>query len=67
MWAHLVCRQKLDDGQSRPTAADQHTTYADQAGSDQEDFKPTLQSDDAQYLRKRKLHMDSLFDGAADS
>ena len=67
MFAHLDCRQKLDDGQTRPTPADQHlTAYADQAGSDHEDFKPTLQSDDAHYLRKRKLHMDSLLDGVAD-
>lgn len=66
-YAYVVCRQKLDDGQARPTPADQHlTAYADQAGSDSEDFKPSLQSDDAHYLRKRKLHMDSLLDCVAD-
>jgi len=62
------CRQKLDDGQTQPTPAGQQLrTYTDKAGSGDDDFKPTLLSDDARYLRKRKLHMDSMLESAADS
>lgn len=56
-------RQKIGDNQEQATAASQHSA---QGGSDDESFKPTLQSSDAQYLRKRKLHMDSMFDSAGD-
>ena len=56
-------RQKIGDDQAQATTVSQHSG---QAGSDDESFKPTLQSSDAQYLRKRKLHMDSMFDSAVD-
>ncbi|DBB14813.1 hypothetical protein WJX82_002302 [Trebouxia sp. C0006] len=63
-----VKRQKLGDGQSQLTPAGQQLrTYTDKAGSGDDDFKPTLLSDDARYLRKRKLHMDSMLESAADS
>lgn len=55
-------RQKIGDNQAQTNAASQHSAR----GSDDESFKPTLQSSDAQYLRKRKLHMDSMFDSAVD-
>jgi len=62
------CRQKVGDGQTQPTPAGQQIrTYTDKAGSGDDDFKPTLLSDDARYLRKRKLHMDSMLESAADS
>ena len=62
------CRQKLGDGQAQPTPAGQQLrTYTDKEGSGDDDFKPTLLSDDARYLRKRKLHMDSMLESAADS
>ena len=62
------CRQKLDDGQMQPTPAGQQLeANSHQAGSEDHGMKPTLLSDDARYLRKRKLHMDSMFDSAADS
>lgn len=55
-------RQKIGDNKAQATTVSQHSA---QEGSDDETFKPTLQSSDAQYLRKRKLHMDSMFDSAA--
>ena len=59
----VLLRRKLDDGQPQSALQDPHTASA--ASSDFE--RPGLQSDDAQYLRDRKTHMDSLFAGAADS
>lgn len=56
-------RQKIGDNQAQATTVSQHSS---QRGSDDDSFKPTLQSSDAQYLRKRKLHMDSMFDSAVD-
>ena len=56
-------RQKIGDNQAQTTTVSQHSAHG---GSDDESFKPTLQSSDAQYLRKRKLHMDSMFDSAVD-
>lgn len=53
-------RQKVDSGKAQPTAG-QDGDSAELAGD-----KPTLESGDARYLRKRKLHMDSMFDSAAD-
>ncbi len=68
MTACTGCRQKLGDGQTQPTPAGQQlSTYTDKAGSGDDDFKPTLLSDDARYLRKRKLHIDSMLESAADS
>ena len=55
-------RQKTGDNKAQATAVSQQSA---QEGSGDETFKPTLQSSDAQYLRKRKLHMDSMFDSAA--
>lgn len=55
-------RQKIGDNKAQAATVSQHSA---QEGSDDEAFKPTLQSSDAQYLRKRKLHMDSMFDSAA--
>lgn len=59
-----VSRQKTGDNQGQATDVSQHSA---QIGSDDESFKPTLQSGDAQYLRKRKLHMDSMFDTAVNT
>lgn len=59
----LSCRRKLEDGQPQLSHQDAQTASADSSGKD----RPALQSDDAQYLRDRKLQMDSLFAGAADS
>lgn len=56
-------RQKVGENQAQATAVSQHSA---QGGSDDESFKPSLQSSDAQYLRKRKLNMDSMFDSAVD-
>ena len=61
----LVCRQKLDNGQAQPSTALQISSEA--ADTSESDLKPTLESDDARYLRKRKLHMDSMFESAANS
>ena len=57
-------RQKTGDNQGQATGISQHPA---QGGSDDESFKPSLQSGDAQYLRKRKLHMDSMFDNAVNT
>ena len=62
----LIHRQKMDDGHAQPIAQ-QVQTNTDQAESEDDTFKPTLHFDDARYLRKRKVHMDSMFESAADS
>ena len=56
-------RQKLGDDQAKGGSLSQHSA---QSGPEHVDLKPSLQSDDAQYLRKRKLHMDEAFDHAAE-
>ena len=62
----LIRRQKMDDGHAQPFTQ-QVQTNTDQAESEDDTFKPTLHFDDARYLRKRKVHMDSMFESAADS
>ena len=61
----LTCRQRLSNGEAQPTTAAQAPASADSLGQD--DNKPVLQTEDARYLRKRKLHMDAMFESAADS
>lgn len=59
-----VKRQKIGDNPAQATV----TQLSAQIGDDDDSsFKPSLHTNDAQYLRKRKLHMDSLFDNAVDT
>lgn len=57
-------RQKVESNQEQAANVSQHSA---QICSDNESFKPSLQSGDAQYLRKRKLHMDTMFDNAVNT
>ena len=59
-----VCRQKIGENQAQATSVVQHSAETD-GGEDS--LKPVLETHDAQYLRKRKAHMDAMFDTAADS
>lgn len=65
LYTCFVCyRQKIGDNPAQATV----TQLSAQIGDDDDSsFKPSLHTNDAQYLRKRKLHMDSLFDNAVDT